>query len=108
MIPKISRKKVPQLNKQTIKMLTSLSRISCTEEEQEALLVDLQKILSYIDQLNEVDTTDVLPCYQVIHGMANVMREDVVKKTLSREVFLANAPQQIGGLIKVPPVLKSN
>lgn len=97
------------LNKQTIKMLTSLSRISCTEEEQEALLTDLQKILNYIDQLNEVDTENTPPCNQVIPNMANVMREDEVGMTLPRAIFLANAPAQaqIGGMIRVPPVLKS-
>lgn len=96
------------LNKQTIKMLTSLSRISCTEEEQEALLTDLQKILTYMDQLSEVDTGNTPPCNQVIPDMVNVTREDAVKETLPREVFLANAPAQIGGLVRVPPVLKSN
>lgn len=96
------------LNKQTIKMLTSLSRISCTDEEQEALLADLQKILAYIDQLNEVDTENTPPCNQVIANMSNVMREDAVGETLPRDVFLANAPAQIGGMIRVPPVLKSN
>lgn len=96
-----------ELNKQTIKMLTSLSRISCSEEEQEALLTDLQKILAYIDQLNEVDTENTPTCNQVIPNMANVMREDEVKEALPRDVFLANAPSQIGGMIRVPPVLKS-
>lgn len=96
------------LNKQTIKMLTSLSRINCTEEEQEALLSDLQKILAYIDQLDEVDTENTPVCNQVIPSVVNVMREDKVGETLPREVFLANAPSQIGGMIRVPPVLKSN
>lgn len=96
-----------ELNKQTIKTLTTLSRISCTEEEQEAILTDLQKIVSYMDQLNEVDTENTPPCNQVIANMANVMREDEVKEPLPRDVFLANAPAQIGGMIRVPPVLKS-
>lgn len=95
-----------QLDKQTIKTLITLSRIRCTEEEQEALLTDLQKILSYVDQLDEVDTENVTPCYQVIADMANVMREDAIGTTLPRDVFLENAPSQIGGMIRVPPVLK--
>jgi aspartyl-tRNA(Asn)/glutamyl-tRNA(Gln) amidotransferase subunit C len=94
------------LDKQAIKTLTALSRIKCTEAEQEALFKDLQKILSYIDQLNEVDTQQVIPCNQVIAEMANVMREDVVGKTLPREEFLANAPEKIGDLVRVPPILK--
>lgn len=94
------------LTKETIQTLTSLSRISCSDEEQESLLKDLQKILSYIDSLNEIPTDQVAPCNQVIAGMANVLREDDVGKTLPRQIFLDNAPSQIGGMIRVPPVLK--
>jgi aspartyl-tRNA(Asn)/glutamyl-tRNA(Gln) amidotransferase subunit C len=96
-----------KLDKKTIKMLTQLSRIHCSEEEEEALLKDLQKILTYVEQLNEIDTSNVPPCNQVIPGMANRMREDVVGEKLPRERFLENAPQQIGGLIRVPTVLKT-
>lgn len=96
------------LNKQTIKSLTQLSRIKCTEEEEEALLNDLKKILDYVTQMSEVDTTDVLPCNHVLASVCNVTREDIVGETMPREVFLANAPSHIGGLIKVPPVIKPN
>ena len=96
------------LNKETIKTLVTLSRIHCSEEEIEDLLRDLQKILSYVEQLDEVNTENVLPCNQVIQGICNVMREDEVKPTLPREIFLENAPSQIGGMIRIPPVLKAN
>lgn len=95
-----------QLDKNVIKSLIQLSRIDCSEEEQESLLGDLQKILNYIDQLNEIDTSDVSPCNHVLAEITNVMREDEVGETLPREVFLANAPAHVGGMIKVPPVLK--
>lgn len=96
------------MDKKAIKTLIELSRISCTDEEQEHLLESLQKILSYVDQLNAIDTTDVPPCNQVIEGMYNVMREDEVGETLPREIFLENAPAQIGGMIRVPPVMKGH
>lgn len=96
-----------QIDRKTIKNLTKLSRIRCTEEEEEALLSDLQKILSYFEQLEEIDTSEVAPCDQVIPEMANVFREDLVGEVLPREIFLENAPSQIGGLIRVPPLLKT-
>lgn len=96
------------LDKKTIKMLTQLSRIDCTEEEQEALLNDLKKILKYVEQLDEIDTTHVLPCNHVLSDMANVTREDIVGATLPREEFLANAPSHVGGMIRVPPVMKAS
>lgn len=97
-----------ELSKETIDMLTQLSRIQCTPEEEEALLVDLRKILDYIAQLNELDTENVPVCNHVLESISNVMREDVVGETMPREVFLANAPAHIGGMIKVPPIIKQN
>jgi aspartyl-tRNA(Asn)/glutamyl-tRNA(Gln) amidotransferase subunit C len=94
------------LNKDTIKKLTELCRIDCTNEEQESILQDLERILQYIELLHEVDTEGVEPCNHVLE-MFNVMREDEVGELLDREVFLSNAPSHIGGMIKVPPVLKS-
>lgn len=96
------------LNKKTIEQLTKLSRIGCTEEEQERILLDLGKILAYVEQLHEVNTDNVAPCSHVLEGMYNVMRDDVVGPTMPREVFLANAPSHTGGLVRVPPVIKQN
>lgn len=94
------------LDKKMVQYLTQLSRIECTEEEQTALLKDLENILEYIDLLNEVDTENIAPCNHVLEETSNVMREDETGETLSREVFLSNAPAQIGGMIRVPPVIK--
>ena len=102
------RKYVADINKETIKTLVSLSRISCSDEEIVDLQANLQKILTYIEQLNELDTENVPACQQVISGACNVMREDVVGETLSREIFLEDAPSQIGGMIRIPPVFKAN
>ena len=95
-----------ELNDQSIKNLIKLSRIDCTEEEQASLLKDLRKILAYVEQLAEVNTTNVKPCYQVLEEMFNVSREDIVGDILPRASFLANAPSQVSGMIRVPPVLK--
>lgn len=96
------------LNKETIKQLTRLCRIDCSEEEQETFLEDLKKILNYIEQLQQIDTTHVAPCNQVLEDVVNVMREDVIGEVLDREVFLANAPSHVGGMIRVPPVIKQS
>jgi aspartyl-tRNA(Asn)/glutamyl-tRNA(Gln) amidotransferase subunit C len=93
------------LNEESIKKLTQLCRIECTPEEQEALLKDLEKILSYVDQLQEIDTENVTPCNHVLADIQNVMREDVVGETLSRKIFLDNSPAHTDGMIRVPPVI---
>lgn len=96
------------IDENTIKSLIQLSRIDCNAEEQISLLQDLKKIISYIEQLDEIDTENVPPCNLVIEGMSNVMRDDVVSETLSRDLFLSNAPSQIGGMVRVPPVIKAS
>jgi len=96
------------LDKEMIRYLTLLSRIHCSEEEQESLLKDLEKILGYFEQLQEIDTENVAPCNHVLEDIVNVMREDAVGETMPRETFLGNAPSQVGGLIRVPPVIKKS
>lgn len=96
-----------KFNKETIRSLIQLSRIDCTEEEQERLLKDLEKIIRYFEQLEEINTDNIPPCNHVLEGMHNVMRDDIVGDTLPREEFLANAPSQIGGMVRIPPVIKS-
>lgn len=97
-----------QLTHETLKKLTELSRIDCSEEEQASLLKDLDSIIGYMTLLNELDTSDVPPCNYVIPRTTNVTRKDVVGETLPRATFLENAPSHTGGMIRVPPVLKSN
>ncbi len=97
-----------QLDKNAIKSLIQLSRIDCSEDEQEALLKDLKSILKYVELLEEIDTTHVPPCNHVMNDVVNVMREDTVGEVLPREVFLANAPSHVGGMIRVPPVIKQS
>lgn len=96
-----------KLDKETLKTLTELSCIECTDDECEALLKDLQGILNYFEQLEEVDTEHVPPCNHVLDDIASVMRKDIPGDTMPRDVFLANAPSQKGGLVIVPPVIKS-
>ena len=95
------------LTEEQFSKLTKLCRIECSEAEKEKLFANISKILSYIDQLSELDTENTPPCNHTRDSIANVMREDVVGPTLSREEFLSNAPSHIGGMIRVPPILKS-
>lgn len=97
-----------KLDREIVKKLSKLCRIHCTENEADKLVVDLQKILDYVQQLESIDTDGVSPCNHVLEEVVNVMRDDIVGKTMPRELLLSNAPDKIGGFIRVPPVLKSN
>ena len=95
------------VDKKMIKYLAGLSRIAVSEEEEESLLKDLKKILGYVEMLNEVDTSQTKPCtYVALSVDKTPLREDVAEITLTREQFLKGAPLQIGGMVRVPPVLK--
>ena len=86
--------------------LTELARIQCHEEEREKLSKNLSAILSYIDQLKEVDTEGVPTCNHVLENVSNVMREDETGEPLETQTFLANSPSHGGGMIRVPPLIK--
>jgi len=95
---------IMKVDKTTVAHLATLSSISLSDEELAALTVDLENIIKYIEQLSELDTTDVEPTYQVT-GLSNVFREDVVQPQIAREKLLNLAPERKNHQIKVPKVL---
>ena len=98
-----------QLDLSTVAHLKKLARISCTPEEEANLLESLSRILKHIEKLEEVDTENVKPCSYVLSSMLKTKtRRDEVGDLLPRDLFLKNAPDQIGGMIRVPPVLKNH
>lgn|GEM_PF-216499 len=98
-----------KFNEKTLENLKKLCRIDCTPEEDKDILHSLGRVLEYVELLKEVDTTGVASCNYVLQSMLkNLMREDEIKDLLPREQFLSNAPDQIGGMIRVPPVIKGS
>ena len=92
---------------QSLERLKKLCKLDCSQEESEEILSSLSQVLEYIEQLKEVDIEGVKPCRFVLGEMVNQgLRDDEVGETLSREGFLLNAPDQVGGMIRVPSVLK--
>jgi len=66
---------------------------------------DIEAILGYVEQLDELDTSDVTPAYQVT-GLKNVFRNDEVAPIeVTRDTLLALAPESDGPQIKVPKVI---
>ncbi|MEH7545556.1 Asp-tRNA(Asn)/Glu-tRNA(Gln) amidotransferase subunit GatC [Neobacillus vireti] len=87
-----------------VKHVANLARLAVTEEEVEKFTKQLDKIITFAEQLNELDTENVKPTYHVL-DMKNVLREDVSQKGLPREEVLKNAPEHQDGQIKVPSIL---
>lgn len=94
------------LNEENIKTLSKLCRIEIAEGEIEGLLRDLKRVLDYVGQLQEVDVTNLSPYSHMEEQGIGSLRNDEEGSLLPREAFLANAPDQVGGMIRVPTVIK--
>jgi aspartyl-tRNA(Asn)/glutamyl-tRNA(Gln) amidotransferase subunit C len=85
--------------------VAGLAKIAVSDDEAARLQKELDTILGYVQQLNELDTTGVEPTYQVT-GLKNVDREDVIiDYGVSQEALLRNTPDSKDNQIKVPKVL---
>ena len=87
-----------------VQRLASLSSLHLSDDEAQALQGDLERIIKYIEQLGELDTTGVEPTYQVT-GLENVWRDDEVVSDVGRDALLTLAPDQQNDQVKVPKVL---
>jgi len=88
-----------------VEHVANLARLRFNEEEKQKLAGQLGAILEYIEQLNKLNTDDVPPTSHVI-PVINVVREDVVKPSLTQEEALANAPGGVDGLFEVPKIIE--
>jgi aspartyl-tRNA(Asn)/glutamyl-tRNA(Gln) amidotransferase subunit C len=93
------------LDPATVCRIASLARIRVEPAEIAALQTELNSILGWIEQLNEVDVEGVEPLSGAVH-MALKMREDVVTDGGYPEKILANAPERIGDFFAVPKVVE--
>ncbi|HET7628209.1 MAG TPA: Asp-tRNA(Asn)/Glu-tRNA(Gln) amidotransferase subunit GatC [Bacillales bacterium] len=94
-----------RLNKQDVEHVAHLARLSFGEEELERFTKQLDDIIEFAEQLNELDTENVEPTTHVLE-LSNILREDESRVWLTREEALKNAPDQQDGQVKVPSVLE--
>jgi len=89
----------------SIDHLSRLARLSLSDEEKELFGNQLSSILSYMDQLNELDTGNVEPTSHVI-SISNIVREDLPWTSLDREDALSNAPDRTDKFYRVPKIIE--
>ncbi|WP_173917416.1 Asp-tRNA(Asn)/Glu-tRNA(Gln) amidotransferase subunit GatC [Halobacillus sp. Marseille-Q1614] len=94
-----------RISKDEVKHVAHLARLSITEEEADMFTKQLDDIITYAEQLNELDTEGVKPTTHVL-DIQNVMRKDEPKKWIEKEDALKNAPDQQDGQFKVPSILE--
>lgn len=94
-----------QVDDALIEKLAQLSMLKFNETEKEEIKADLQKMIGFIDKLQELDTTGVEPLMHMSDEV-NVLRDDVSGNMLSRSEALQNAPHHDEQYFKVPKVIK--
>ncbi|AQG81145.1 Asp-tRNA(Asn)/Glu-tRNA(Gln) amidotransferase subunit GatC [Spirosoma montaniterrae] len=93
-----------QVTPEMLQKIAHLARLEVHPDEETDLLQSLNGVLTWMEQLNEVDTTGVEPLTH-ISAEINVLRDDVTGTHLPREQALQNAPRQNGVFFEVPKVL---
>jgi aspartyl-tRNA(Asn)/glutamyl-tRNA(Gln) amidotransferase subunit C len=92
------------ITEEQTRQIAEIARLKLSEEEVKKFTKQLQQIVEYVEQLNEVPTDHVAPTSRIEHTK-NVLRDDIVKQWISRDEALKNVPEHKDGLIKVPAIL---
>jgi aspartyl-tRNA(Asn)/glutamyl-tRNA(Gln) amidotransferase subunit C len=93
------------ITKQDVEYVARLARLALTDTEREAFSHQLSDILTYVEQLNGLETEGVEPTATVL-GQANVFREDKPRPSLPVEKAMANAPESADGFFVVPKIIE--
>jgi aspartyl-tRNA(Asn)/glutamyl-tRNA(Gln) amidotransferase subunit C len=94
-----------EVNDQLVEKLAHLSRLQFNESEKAEIKNDLQRMIGFVEKLNELNLDGVEPLMHMSEAM-NVLREDKIKGSVSREEALKNAPLHDDQFFKVPKVIK--
>lgn len=97
----------PRISKKDLEHLAELARVDLAPEREEKLLVDLERILEYFEELKLVSTDAVEP---VAGGttLENAYREDADARSFDRDAVVGAFPESEGGFLKIPPVFERN
>jgi aspartyl-tRNA(Asn)/glutamyl-tRNA(Gln) amidotransferase subunit C len=97
-----------KITEQEVRYVADLANLKLTDQEIGRLSKDLDEILTHIDTLNEVDTSQVEPMAQVLYDAEETatLRADQERPCLGNEAALANAPLSGSGYFKVPKVIE--
>jgi aspartyl-tRNA(Asn)/glutamyl-tRNA(Gln) amidotransferase subunit C len=93
-----------KVSKNDIEYIAKLAKLKFDDGEAAKMQDEMNKILQYVDKLNELDTSGIEPLSHVI-DLKNVDREDAVNQTLTSDDILGNAPAKTEKFFRVPKVI---
>ena len=88
-----------------VEHVARLARLELSAQEAETFTGQMDAILAYVDKLNELDTTGIVPTSHAV-PMENAFRDDVARPGIGVEAALANAPDRAGSFYRVPKVIE--
>lgn len=94
-----------EVNEALVDKLAHLSKLTFSVEEKKEIAGDLQRMIGFVEKLNELELEGVEPLMHMSDEI-NVLRDDEIKGSVSRENALKNAPETDGQFFKVPKVIK--
>ena len=94
---KISEKEVERIEK--------LAGLSFSEADKKAFIPQLNSVVTYIDKLNQLDTSDIQPTNHAV-SINNVFRKDLLTDSLDRKLSLKNSPDQDSQYFRVPRIIE--
>ena len=92
------------VNDELVDHLAHLARLHFSDEEKAEIKQDLQRMIAFVEKLNEVDTSGAEPLLHISNEI-NVLREDLIEGSVARKSALLNAPVTDGVFFKVPKVI---
>ena len=93
-----------KISSSDVRKVAQLARLELPEDQIETYTEQLEEILSYVDQLQEIDTENIPPTTRAVE-VVNAMRDDLVEVNCSREELLNLAPHREGDFFRVPKIL---
>ncbi len=93
-----------EIDKSTVEKIAHLARLELTDAEKETMQHDLSEILTFMEKLNEIDTSKVAPLIYM-NETENIFRKDIAEQHYTREEILKNAPDKTDAFFKVPSVM---
>lgn len=94
-----------KITRNEVEHVALLARLKLADEEISTFTGQMDAILAYVDKLNELDTTGILPTSHAV-PMENSFRPDEVRPSLGTEHALANAPDKTDDFFRVPKVIE--
>jgi len=95
-----------EVNDELVENLSNLARLRFNQAEKEDIKKDLQRMITFVEKLNEIDTGGIAPLLHLSENI-NVLREDIPQGSIGRDEALKNAPETDGVYFMVPKVINN-